>query len=242
MYIETQEEASVIARELRSKMRGLTGVEVMLAPSFTLIPTVALALKRSAVKVGAQGVSRYHADAHTGEVNTIMLKDAGASFVIVGHSERRVLGETEDIIRKQMLEVAGSGLTAVLCVGERERDPSGDYFEFIKTQIVSALAGHGKKTFNNLVIAYEPVWAIGKHAIDAPDARDVQEVVIFIRKVLTELMDHATAVKVPILYGGSVEAENAAAFFTEGGVQGLLVGHASASVETFLPILKACNK
>jgi triosephosphate isomerase len=242
MYVEAQEEAVEFARALRAKMRGLPNVEVGLAPSFVLIPAVAEALKRSAVLVGAQGVSRYHADAHTGEVSGAMLKDAGAAFVLIGHSERRALGETDDIVRKQMLEVAGLGLQIILCVGEREQDASGDHYAFIKQQITSALAGHNKKTFSKLAIAYEPVWAIGKQAIDAMKPNEVHETVIFIRKVLTELMEKPLALKIPILYGGSVEAENAAAFIKEGSVNGLLVGHASANIETFLPILKAVNK
>ncbi len=242
MYVETQDGATDFAKALKTKMRALPNVEVGLAPSYIHLPAVALALKRSTIGVGAQAVSRYHADAHTGDVNAAMLKNAGASFVILGHSERRALGETDDIVRKQMLEVAGLGLGIVLCVGEREQDEGGEHFEFIKTQLTSALAGHSKKTFSNLIIAYEPVWAIGKHAIDAMKPSEVHETFIFIRKVLTGLMEKEQALKIPILYGGSVEASNAAAYIKDGGVQGLLVGHASANLETFLPILKAVNK
>jgi triosephosphate isomerase len=242
MYIETLEGASEFAKALKTKMRALPNVEVALAPAYILIPTVAHVLKRSAIGVGAQAVSRYHADAHTGDVSAAMLRAAGASFVIIGHSERRSLGETDDIVRKQMLEVAGLGLGIVLCVGEREQDEGGEYFNFIKTQLTTALAGHSKKTFGNLIIAYEPVWAIGKHAIDAMKPSEVHETVIFIRKVLTELMEKDQALKIPILYGGSVEASNAHSYIKEGGVGGLLVGHASANIETFLPILRAVNK
>jgi triosephosphate isomerase (TIM) len=242
MYVETESGAADFAKTLKSKMRALPNVEVALAPAHILIPAVVQVLKRSTIGVGAQSVSRYHADAHTGEVSGGMLRAAGASFVIIGHSERRALGETDDIVRKQMLEVAGLGLGIVLCVGEPSQDESGDHFAFIKQQLTSALAGHSKKTFSNLIIAYEPVWAIGKHAIDAMKPTAVQETVIFIRKVLTELMEKEQALKIPILYGGSVEAGNAASYIKDGSVQGLLVGHASASIETFLPILRAANK
>jgi triosephosphate isomerase (TIM) len=241
MYVETQEAAVAFAKTLRTKMRGLPNTEVLLSPSYIHIPAVVEALKRSNIRVGAQATSRYHADAHTGDVSAKMLKDIGASFVIIGHSERRAMGETDEIVRTQMLEAAAAGLGVILCVGERERDTSGDHFAFIKTQLTSAAAGLGKKAIQNLVIAYEPVWAIGKNAGGAMKPQDVQEAVIYIRKVLTGVMEHQMALKIPVLYGGSVEAENAPALFRDGGVQGLLVGHASSSLETFLPILKACN-
>lgn len=239
MYIEDAEAAKTYAKGLRAKLRSLSHVAVSIAPSFVLIPALADALKRSNIGVGAQGVSRYHADAHTGEVSAPMLKAAGASFVIVGHSERRALGENEDIVRKQMLEVAGAGLGIILCVGELERHEGGEHFEFIKRQLTTALAGHGKKTFSNLVVAYEPVWAIGKHAAEAMKPSEVHEAAIFIRKTLTELTETPLALKVPILYGGSVEESNALQLLKEGSVNGFLVGHASASLETFVPILRA---
>ena len=239
MYVETPQKATAFAKELRAKMRSLPNVEVGLAPSYTLLSAVAEALKRSTIKMGAQGVSRYHADAHTGEVSAKMLKEAGVSFVIVGHSERRALGETEEVVRTQMMEVGEAGLTVVLCVGEKERDASGDYFTFIKQQLTSALVGLNKKTLSKLVVAYEPVWAIGKTAVDAMKPHEIQETIIYIRKVLTEVQGREQALKIPILYGGSVEAENASAIIKEGGVSGFLVGHASANIETFLPILKA---
>lgn len=241
MYVEEPANAVEYAKSLRTKMRGLPNVIVGIAAPSIFIPEVSKALKRSPVDVGAQAVSRYHADAHTGDVSAKMVKNAGATFAIVGHSERRAMGETDDIIRTQVLEVGAAGLGVVLCVGERERDLAGDHFSFIKAQLSSALLNLPKKTISNLVIAYEPVWAIGKHASDAMSPQDIQETVIFIRKALTEILGRDAALKMYILYGGSVEAENAAAILKEGGVNGFLVGHASASLDTFLPILKACK-
>jgi triosephosphate isomerase len=170
-----------------------------------------------------------------------MLKDAGAAFVIVGHSERRAAGENDEIIKKQLNEVGEAKLRAVLCVGERVREESGEHFSVIKEQLRSALEGSSKKVFSKLVVAYEPVWAIGKQAADAMKPQEVQESTIFIKKSLTELLGREVAAKIPVLYGGSVEESNAAALLKEGGVNGFLVGHASASLETFLPILKACK-
>ena len=243
--METPEAAASFAKELRAKMRSLTHVEVRLAPSFVLLPKVAEVLERSTVAVGAQAVSANHTGAHTGDVSAVMLKSVGASFVIVGHSERRALptggGESNEVVRVQLLEAAAQGLGVVLCVGERERDLGGDHFTVIKEQLTSALVNLPKKAISKIVVAYEPVWAIGKSAADAMKPQEVQEAVIFIRKTLTAILEPAAVRKVPIIYGGSVEAENAPALIKEGGVAGFLVGHASASLETFLPILKACK-
>lgn len=247
MYVETPEEAVAMARELRAKMRSLTHVEVALAPSFVLLPSVAEALARSAVAVGAQTLSASRGGSHTGDVSAAMLKAVGASFAIVGHSERRLpaqaggIGESNEIVRAQILEAADAKLGVVLCVGERERDLGGDHFTVIKEQLTSALTNLPKQALSKLVVAYEPVWAIGKSASEAMKPTDVHEAVIFIRKTLTAMLEPAVVRKIPIIYGGSVEAENASALLAEGGVSGFLVGRASTSLETFLPILKACK-
>lgn len=239
MYVETPEAAVSLVKELKSKMRSLSHVEVALAPSFVLLPTVADVLSRSTIAFGAQALSSHHDPAHTGEVSARMLKNVGATFTIIGHSERRALGETNEVVRTQILEATSVGLGVVLCVGEKERDAGGEHFAFIKEQLTSALTNFPAKSVSKLVVAYEPVWAIGKHASDAMKPQEVQETTIFIRKTLTGLLEPTAAKKVTIIYGGSVEAENASSLIKEGGVGGFLVGHASASIETFLPILKA---
>ena len=241
MYVEDKEAAVAYAKTLRAKMRALPNVAVSIAPSFILIPAVAEALARSTVAVGGQATSRYHADAHTGDVSAKMLKNFGASFVIVGHSERRAMGETDEIVRRQIQEAGEAGLSAVLCVGERERDQGGEHFAFIKTQLSSALVGISKKSLRGMVIAYEPVWAIGKSAADAMKPQEIQESVILIRKIVTEILGREAALKIPVLYGGSVEESNATQILKDGGVGGFLVGHASVNLENFLPILKACS-
>ncbi len=241
MYVEDAEAAGAFAKSLRTKLRSLPYAAVSITPPYILIPALAKALARSSVALGAQAVSAAASGAHTGEVSANMLKKAGATFSIIGHSERRALGESNEAVRAQMLELSQVGLGAILCVGERERDPGGEHFSFIKEQLTSALTGLPKKTVSKLVIAYEPVWAIGKSAADAMSSPEVQEAAIFIRKTLASLIEPVLAKKVPILYGGSVEAENAAAILKEGGVSGFLVGHASANLENFLGILKACK-
>jgi triosephosphate isomerase len=240
LYMESPEEAKKFAVSLRKKARTFVGVETWLAPSYPLIPVVAGALKGSALKVGAQTVSAFETGAHTGEVSAAALKNTGTSFVIVGHSERRAMGETDATVHQQFVRVAEEKMIAVLCVGERERSADGAHFTFIEEQLRSALAG-AQSYASKLVVAYEPVWAIGKTAAEALQPADLEEMVIFIKKVLADVLGNPAGLRVPVLYGGSVEPSNAAALM-ESGVNGFLVGHESAQIEPFMEILKACRK
>ena len=129
----------------------------------------------------------------------------------------------------------------ILCVGERERDAEGRYFEMLRNQLAGSLARCPRPLFRSLVIAYEPLWAIGKSAREAMTPRSVCETTIFIRKALTDLFGAEAAQRPQILYGGSVEEENTAAILSEGGVDGLLVGHKSLEPESFITILKSAN-
>lgn len=239
-YLERPEEATTLLSALRRRVRVFSGVEVSIAAPYPLIPAVAHALKNSKIRVGAQALSAQEAGAHTGEVSGAMLKALGVSLVIVGHSERRALGENDASVHAQMTHAGKVGLTAVLCVGERERDSSGAQFEFVQEQLATALAG-GPVSTTKLIIAYEPVWAIGKPSNEAATPALVQEMSIFIRKVLTERFGREGATRVPILYGGSVDASNARALLTEGAVAGFLVGRASTQLESFMELLKLCK-
>lgn len=253
MYIESPEEARAFALNLRRRARGLSGTAVYLAPPFPLLPEVAEVLESSPVLVGAQALSPSGDGQHTGDVSGKMLKASGASFAIVGHSERRLRsggsGESNDVVRAELEQAVAAGLAPLLCVGEHEHEhdgPStdfriGDHFSFIESQLSSALKNIPKNTLSKLIVAYEPVWAIGKRAEDAMQPAELQEMVIFIRKTLAELLDRKLALKVPVLYGGSVESTNARALLDEGGVSGFLVGHASAHLDSFLEIIKACK-
>jgi triosephosphate isomerase len=240
LYIEKPEEAKAFARALRRKAALFSGTNVVVAPSYPLISIVAEALKDSPIKTGAQAVSQFEGGAHTGFVSAATLKSAGVSHVIVGHSERRAEGEKNEAVAAQLRAAVEAKLTPILCIGERERDNAGAYLSFIENQLRSALHDCPKKGVP-LVIAYEPVWAIGKTAQDAMKSAELREMSIFIKKTLAQTLDRAAALKVPILYGGSVEGENARALIEEGDVDGFLVGHASASVDSFVEILSACN-
>ena len=241
MYVTKPEDAKKFASSLRRKTREFPSTEVSIAPSYVLLPTVIAAFKNSSIKVGAQSASQYKDQKRTGEVSAEMLKATGATFALVGHSERRAMGETHEQIRAELERVLEVGMTAVLCVGEEERDPSGAYLSVIVAQLTSALEGLTYKP-GKLIIAYEPVWAIGKTATDAMTGQDLREMTIFIKKTLAEHVDRAHALKVPILYGGAVEAENAASLLKAGDVSGFLVGHASTDIDSFVGILKTLAK
>lgn len=237
LYIEKPEEAKQFAQALRRKPLK---AQVVVAPSYPLIPVVVATLKNSGIKIGAQSVSAFTRGAHTGEVSAVALKHAGVSYVIVGHSERRARGESDEDIKQQLQMAREAKLTPVLCVGERERDAAGAYLSFIENQLRSALGGSPRKGMP-LVVAYEPVWAIGKSAQDAMKPAELREMSIFIKKTLAQIFERPAALKVPILYGGSVEPENAAALMSEGDIDGFLIGHASADIKMFSKIVTACN-
>jgi triosephosphate isomerase len=239
MYIEDAEDAHTFAVTLRRKLRGLTGVDVWIAPPTPFIADVAKLLESSPIKVGTQKVTHQVGPKSTGSISAKMLKSVGASFVIVGHSEYRSGPGTNDKIRAQLERTVEAGLIPVLCIGEKERGQDGEHFSVIEEQLTSALQNFPKNLLKKLVVAYEPVWAIGKSAEFAMKPADIQETTIFIRKVLADLLDRKQALKLPILYGAAVEAENAASLIKEGGVQGLLVGHASAQLDEFLAIIQA---
>lgn len=240
MYIESPQTTKKFASTLRRRSRLFSGVDVVIAPSLTLLTTLAAALKGSSIKVGAQNLTQFTDSKHTGEVSGSMLKHAGVSYVIIGHSERRAAGESDDDVRAKLERAAQNQLIPILCVGETERSSDGSHFNVIEKQL--SILADSKNAANSLIIAYEPVWAIGKTADQAMRPHELTETVIFIRKTLAEFIDRKDALKIPIIYGGSVEPSNAQELLKEGNVQGFLVGHASSEFESFLEILKACKK
>lgn len=233
-------EAKVLFAKTKKEGSKFDKVETIICP-----PSVYLGLFSHAgttrVSLGAQDVFYANGVRATGQVSPEMLADVGVSYCIVGHSERRALGETDDVVAKKTLAVLKEGMNAVLCIGEQERDVDGHYFGVLKNQLKDSLVGVQKKWLAGLIVAYEPVWAIGKSARDAMNPRDIHEMAIFIQKVLTDMYDPTSASSIPLLYGGSAEEGNTSAILTDGGVSGLLVGHASLGVEKFSKMVKVAN-
>ncbi len=203
-------------------------------------PAVFLPLLKSAsnVALGAQDAYPAASGAYTGFVSASMVAYSGAQYVIIGHSERRAAGEGDDLINQKIKWSLKSNLKIILCVGERERDHDGKYLNIIKEQLEKDLVGLSRDNFTNLIIAYEPVWAIGAAAKASDTPEGFREQAIFIRKVLSMLVGAKVALGVPVLYGGSVDTTNAKSFLTDGHADGLLVGRASLRADIFVEILK----
>jgi len=191
--------------------------------------------------LGSQNAWFEKEGAFTGEVSLSMLASIGVQYVIVGHSERRAMGETDELVNKKVLAGIKEKMTVVLCVGERERDQDGEYMRFISEQIKDALHGVQKKELKQIVIAYEPIWAIGKHADHPASIDDALEVTILIKKTLADMFGKDGAI-ISILYGGSVDAKNAWEFLLKSQVDGLLVGRASLDPKVFGEILESAEK
>ena len=225
------------------KSAGLfKNVSAAIAAPFVFLPE--LGKNASAgLAVAAQNVSPEKAGAFTGEISADMIAATKAKYVIVGHSERRNLGETNEFINRKIKAVLAAKMTPIVCIGEKERDHDMWYLSVVKTQVEECFAGIAKAAAPKIVIAYEPVWALSSTK-DRRDAttEDCAEMRIYIKKVLTDMFGAKTAAEVAVLYGGSVDDKNAAGFLTEGHADGLLPGRASLTPKTFINILKSANE
>ena len=194
---------------------------------------------KSKLSFAAQDVSTSTGGASTGEVTASMLASLGVTYVIVGHSERRAAGETDEMILEKVKRALAQNITPILCIGESERDENAAYLGHVRAQIAAIVAPLTQKERLSIVIAYEPIWAIGKTANESIQPVDLQEMVLYIRKVLGDYLPGKSAQKVRVIYGGSVEPSNIRALAGGSGVDGFLPGHASADVQTFAALVKA---
>ncbi|MDH4101380.1 MAG: triose-phosphate isomerase [Nitrospirota bacterium] len=234
---KTIAEAVDLAREVSRAATTAAGREVVIAPTFTALASVSEAIRGSVVGVAGQDLFWEEKGAFTGEIAPLMLKDAGCSHVIIGHSERRqYFGETDDSVCRKVKAALAVGLTPIICVGEllSEREENRT-FAVIERQIRGGLDSLAADQVEKLVIAYEPVWAIGT----GKTATTVQaeEVHRFIRRLVAEVFGKAAAEKVRILYGGSVTPENIDDLMKEADIDGALVGGASLKPESFARII-----
>lgn len=218
--------------KLGSRKRTVTPV---VAPPFPFISELERLAPSRRIELAAQDVFFESIGAHTGEVSVPMLKSVGVSMVIVGHSERRARGESDDEIYCDVQAVLGSSVTAVICVGEQARDAQGNYFGVVEAQVRAALRDVEAKQLKRVVVAYEPVWAIGTGK--TATAADAYEMKLFIHKLLTDRFDRSAAQKVRILYGGSVKKHNAKELLEVGQVDGFLIGGASLKAGEFTHII-----
>ena len=233
----TLEAASKLAQAVASKYKNKLTPLVAIAPSDIHLSEVKKKLAKSSVALAAQSVSFYESGAHTGETSMMQLKDIGVTYVIVGHSERRADGVSDADVQKKVLTILKSARTPIVCIGEKERDEQGNFFTLVESQIRSVAAVLSSTDIKKVVIAYEPIWAIGTGK--TASVEDVKEMQLFIESVLTKVYDRKVAKAVRILYGGSVKPHNAATLHEGGGMNGFLVGGASLKASDFIEIINA---
>ena len=229
--------ATKLAKEVAKKNREVEDTDIAVAPPFVYVEEVGKKIANGTLALAAQDAHYDNVGAYTGEVSAVQLKDLGVVFVILGHSERRAMGETDEVVVKKVQAVLKQRLTPIVCIGERERDEHGLFFNFVEQQIRTLGVALSATEIKKVVIAYEPIWAIGTG--NTATAEDVKEMQLFIETVLTKVYDRTTARKVQLLYGGSVKPHNARELHTEGGMNGFLVGGASLKAADFTDIVKA---
>jgi len=215
-------------------------VEIVIIPPFTALAKVSELLNKTQnVKLGAQNMHFEKSGAFTGEVSAAMLRELFVRYVVLGHSERRTLfGETDEVVSKKMRTAIDATLKPILCIGETlEQRDAGKVEHVLETQLRGSLTGISAKELQEIVIAYEPVWAIGTGRTASPE--QAQEAHAFIRKTLGEIADQATADKIRIQYGGSVKPENASVLMSQADIDGALVGGASLDARAFAEIVSA---
>lgn len=232
-------ETSELLNHLKMQLVKEPTAEVYVAPPFTSLYHAFQNLKDTPVKVAAQNMHYEKKGAFTGEVSAQMLQSVGVSTVIIGHSERRALfNETNDILKKKVSAAIEAGMTVIFCFGEELKErKEGKHFDVVKTQLEDGIFHLQKEDWEKVILAYEPVWAIGTGETASPD--QAQEVHAFIRKTIAEKYDDSTAGNVSILYGGSVKADNAKEIFGKEDVDGGLIGGASLKAIEFLAIVNA---
>jgi triosephosphate isomerase (TIM) len=236
----TEVQAMSLVSELKKAIPKKHQNTVVIAPPYPFVPTVGKDMVKTDWALGAQNVLEEIGGAHTGEVSLSMLQSIGVQYYLLGHSERRARGETDVLVTKKLALVLKHRAQAVVCVGERDRDKRGDYLDEVKAQVEAICSVVTPATIKFLTIAYEPIWAIGTGKNATP--RDALEMKLFIQKVIADALGRTAVKKVRILYGGSVKAQNAQALFTEGEVDGFLVGGASLVASEFGAIVKVAER
>lgn len=232
------DEARDIVKAVKRASSKLKKSQVVVCPPHIYIPLFSLSKSTARggnFALGAQNANAETLGSYTGEVSYSQLYQFGVRCVILGHSERRKMGETDEMINKKVKSVVNGGMTAIVCVGETKRDHNGDYLDVIKDQVLKCLNDVSKKLLENVVIAYEPVWAIG--ATEAMNPRELQEISIFIKKTLKDFFG-IMAEDTRVIYGGSVDRVNADSLVRDGDVSGLLIGRESLNAKGFIEIMK----
>jgi triosephosphate isomerase (TIM) len=230
-----------LARDLVTQLGQVDGVDVAVCPPSVYLHPVAAVVQGTCVGLGAQNMYHEKNGAFTGELSAAMLGDVGCKYVILGHSERRrILGETNEHVCRKVHAAIAAGLVPIVCVGETlEEREAGKTFHIVREQVYGSLAGLQAAQAAELVIAYEPVWAIGTGVVATPE--QAEEVHADLRNALETRFDAALAAKLRIQYGGSVKGSNAQELLAKENIDGALVGGASLKANDFVPIIEAAR-
>ncbi|MCK5178601.1 MAG: triose-phosphate isomerase [Candidatus Omnitrophica bacterium] len=234
----TEKEAVDLVTALRNNLSNVTEVDIVVCPVFTVLPVVHDVLLESNIGLGAQNVFWEDSGAFTGEISAPLLKDIGVQYVIIGHSERRqYFGETDEMVNKRIKAALAHGLTPIVCVGEvlQEREDN-QTFDVIQKQCEGAFSGLTAEEKKKMVLAYEPVWAIGTGKTG--ESEEANRVIKLIRLTIAEIFNSEPADKVRILYGGSVKPSTIEEQMNQSDIDGALVGGASLEAESFAQIIK----
>jgi triosephosphate isomerase len=237
MY-KTAEESAETARQLVERVADASDVDIMIAPTFTALASVFKVIQNSPVALGAQNLFWENEGAYTGEISASMLKSVGCHYCIIGHSERRqYFAETDETVNKRIQAAIRVGLKPVLCIGETEKERESEQtFSVLDKQVKNGLKDLVLDQLDNLIIAYEPVWAIGTGKTATDD--QAQEVHQFIRSLVEKNFDSTLSDSIRILYGGSVKPNNIEGLMSMPDIDGALVGGASLDAESFSKIVK----
>ena len=238
MYPRTLAEAKTIVEKLTKSTKKIRRVKIVVCPPTLFISSLNALLRSTPITLGAQNAFCFDEGAYTGEISPLALAKLGVTHVILGHSERRALGEDDSMVAKKAIAAAKSKLSAVLCVGEAMRDDAGAYFTEVGRALRASLSGFPRNETKRLVIAYEPIWAIGTKALRAAEPEDFREMSVFIKRNLVDRFGKKAGFAIPILYGGSVDERNTEGFLRQGGADGLLVGRASLDPKKFSSIIR----
>ena len=235
---KTVAEAVSLASEIKEKVAGVENVKIIVCPVFTAVKSVADVLKGTNVKVGAQDMYWETSGAYTGEVSGEMLLEAGAEYVIIGHSERRqYFGETNETVNKKLKKALSIGLKPIVCIGETLADrEAGTTEAVVGKQVKEGFVGLTAEEMKGTIIAYEPVWAIGTGK--TATAEQAEAVHAFVRNLVGELWDQETADAVIIQYGGSMKPENVASLLAQPDIDGGLIGGAALKADSFEKLVK----
>ena len=228
-----------LAEKLKKTVKDMAGVDVVVAPPFTALGSVRDVIKGSIIKLGAQNLFWEDKGAYTGEVSPLMIRDLDCEYVIIGHSERReYFKESDEIVNKKIKAALRNKLKAIVCVGESLKEREEDKtMQVIESQVKKGLQGLSLSEAKELIIAYEPVWAIGTGRNATP--AQANEVHTYIRKLASQIFNEGIASNIKILYGGSVKPSNSAELMSEKEIDGALVGGASLEAESFAQIVRS---